>query len=174
MPAFNSLTFLHCSLEFGDCCYIPLHRLTYLEITKCTFQTYDVLMGLFSGSCCLEKLLIDSVQVLSRRLDQCKEAVILPKLRDLELYAGMVRTVLPFLAPPPTLRDVRFNILGVEELFIIREYLDDIAPDLNSFTVWYGGWGGPKDIGVLPAKLTDVRDLTILQNYVFKPSTLKV
>jgi len=65
----------------------------------------------------------------------------------------MVKTVIPLLAPPPTLRDLSFCIYGIDELFIMREFLDDLAPDLNSFSLWYGGWDTQKDIGMLPHKI---------------------
>jgi hypothetical protein len=153
-PAFKSLSLRRYVLEFDDLDHIPLHRLTYLDITKCTFETFDSLMALFSELSCVEKLLIDLVNVTSGYLpDRDCEAVLLPKLRNLELYAWMVKTIIPLLAPPPTLRDLSFCIHGIDELFTMREFLDDLAPDLNSFSLWYGGWGTRKDIGILPHEI---------------------
>jgi hypothetical protein len=153
-PAFKSLSLRRYVLEPDDLDHIPLHRLTYLDITKCTFETFDSLMALFSELSCVEKLLIDLVNVTSKYLpDRDCEAVLLPKLRNLEIYAWMVETIIPLLAPPPTLRDLSFCIHGIDELFIMREFLDDLAPDLNSFSLWYGGWGTQKDIGMLPHEI---------------------
>lgn len=153
-PAFKSLSLRRSVLESDDLHHIPFHRLTYLDITKCTFETFDSLMALFSKLSCVEKLLIDLVDVTSKRLpDRYSDAVLLPKLRNLELYAWMVKIIIPLLAPPPTLRDLSFCIHSIDELFIMREFLDDLAPDLNSFSLWYGGGGTQKDIGMLPHKI---------------------
>jgi hypothetical protein len=154
-PAFKSLRLTgYYLLESDDFHHIPLHRLTYLDITKCTFETFDSLMALFSELSCVEKLLIDLVGVISKRPpDRYSGAVLLPKLRNLELYAWMVKDIIPLLAPPPTLRDLSFCIHGIDELFIMREFLDDLAPDLNSFSLWYGGGDTQKDIGMLPHKI---------------------
>ena len=151
-PAFKSLSLTRYDLESDDLDHIPLHRLTYLDITKCTFETCDSLMALLSELSCVEKLLIDTVNVTSNYPQDC-EAVLLPKLRNLELYAFTVDTIIPLLAPPPTLHDLSFCIHGIDELFIMREFLDDLAPDLNSFSLWYGGMGRQKDIGMLPHEI---------------------
>jgi hypothetical protein len=152
-PAFKSLSFTSYILKFHEFIHIPLHRLTYLDITKCTFETFGSLMLFFSQLSCVEKLLIDLVVVKSKHPpNRYGKAVLLPKLRNLELYAWMVKIIIPLLAPPPTLRDVSFCIHGIDELFIIREFLDDLAPDLNSFSLWYGGGGTQKGIGMLPHK----------------------
>ena len=42
MPAFKSLHLKHYVLESDDLDHIPLHQLTYLDITKCTFKTLTV------------------------------------------------------------------------------------------------------------------------------------
>jgi hypothetical protein len=153
-PAFKSLSFRRYVLESDDLYHIPLHRLTYLDITKCTFETFDSLTALFSELSCVEKLLIDSVNVTSNyRPGRDCETVLLPKLRNLELYAWTVETIIPLLAPPPTLRDLYFCIHGIDELFVMREFLADLAPDLNSFSLWYGGFGTKKDIGMLPYEI---------------------
>ena len=150
MPAFKSLSLGRYVLESDDLDYIPFHRLTYLDITKCTFETFDSLTALFSELTSVEKLLVDSVNVTFQYLpDQDCEAVLLPKLRNLELYAWTVKTIIPLLAPPPTLCGLSFCIHGIDELFIMREFLDNLAPDLNSFSLWYGGLGTQKDIGML-------------------------
>ena len=147
--AFQSLTLRRYVIESDDLDYIPLHWLTYLDITKCTFETFDILTALLSELSCVEKLLIDRVTMTSQYLpDQDCEIVLLPKLRNLELYAWMVKTIIPLLAPPPTLRDVSFSILGIDELFVMQEFLDDLGPDLNSLSLWYGGWDMTKDIGM--------------------------
>jgi len=94
------------------------------------------------------------VQIPTKYLpDQDCEAVLLPKLRNLEIYAWMVKTIIPLLAPPPTLCDLSFCIHGIDELFIMREFLGDLAPDLNSFSLWYSGGGMWNDIGMLPHKI---------------------
>jgi hypothetical protein len=150
MPAFKSLSLKRYILESDHLDYIPFYRLTYLDITKCTFETFDSLMALLSELSCVETLLIDLVNVTSQYLpDRDCEAVLLPKLRSLELYAGMVKSIIPLLAPPPTLRDLFFCIHGIDEIFIMREFLGDLAPDLNSFSLWYGGFDTNKDIGML-------------------------
>jgi hypothetical protein len=153
-PAFNWLSLTRYNLESDDLDHIPFHQLTYLDITKCTFETFDSLTALFSELSCVEKLLIDLVNVTSQSLPgQDCEAVLLPKLHNLELYAWMVKTIIPLLAPPPTLRDLSFSIHAIDELFIMQEFLDDLAPDLNSFSLWYGGMGTQKDIGMLPHEI---------------------
>ncbi|KIM76578.1 hypothetical protein PILCRDRAFT_826150 [Piloderma croceum F 1598] len=166
-PAFKSLSFRRYILESDDLDHIPLHRLTYLDITKCTFETFDSLMALFSELSCVEKLLVDLVNVTSKSLpDRDCEAVLLPKLRNLELYAWMVKIIIPLLAPPPTLRDLSFGIHGIDELFIMREFLDDLAPDLNSFSLWYGGLGRQKDIE-LCLQAIDLKALALLCTFKF-------
>ena len=153
-PSFKSLSFIHCPLASEVFDLIPFHRPTQLEITGCTFETLDSLMDLFFKLSCVEKLLIDQVNGSSRHLDRYSnpEVVILPKLRNLDLSAGMVNEIIPLLAPPPTLRDLYLGVRGIDELFIMQEFMQDLAPELDSFSLCY--WVGErKDVGMLPTKL---------------------
>jgi len=53
----------------------------------------------------------------------------------------MVLKIILLLAPPPTLRDLYFCLHGIDELFVMGEFQDDLAPDLDFFSLWYGGGG---------------------------------
>jgi hypothetical protein len=109
MLAFKSLSLRHYVLESDDLDQIPLHWLTYLDVTKCTFKSFNSLTALLSELSCVKKLHIDLVNVTSNHLpDQDHEAVLLPKLCNLELYEWMVKTIIPLLAPPPILYDLSF------------------------------------------------------------------
>ena len=148
-PALKSFTFHRYYLRFDDLeYYFPLNQLTQLDITKCAFESSDHLMDLFSALPCIAKLIVDRVSFRLRHgAPPNRDVVLLPKLRSLEMYTGMVEIILPLLAPAPALREAKFCISNARGLSVIGEFLGDAAPHLDIFSLGYGVWNDEKNIG---------------------------
>jgi hypothetical protein len=149
-PVLKSFSFKRYHLRFDDLeYYFPLNELTQLDINKCTFESSDDLMDLFSALPCIVKLIVDRVSFQLRdRVPPNRDVILLPKLCSLEVYTGMVEIILPLLAPALALREAKFCIYNPGELSLIGEFLGDAAPHLDILSLGYVGWYGENNISM--------------------------